>query len=85
MQTCLMEVVERDIIFLVGDNGKCSLLNWQLKFISAKTLALCDAVDDAIFLQHMITELLFNNVWKYQWVFILIIGPYLTYFDPPIM
>ena len=59
-------------IFLVDENNKCSLINGQSKHIkrvvcsslSAETLALCDASDDAIFLQHMILELLFNNSVK---------------------
>ena len=32
--------------------------------LSAETPGLCDAIDDAIFLQHMISELLFNNCVK---------------------
>ena len=42
------------LIMLVGDDGKCSLLNWQLILIkrvvrgtlAVETLALSDAVDD---------------------------------------
>ena len=60
------------LIFLVGDNNKCSLINWQSKQIkrvartslSAETLALCYTIDDVIFLQHMILKLLFNNSVK---------------------
>ena len=32
--------------------------------LSAETLALCDALDDAIFLQQMISELLFNKTFS---------------------
>ena len=59
------------LIFIVGENRKCSLLNWQSKRIkrvvrsslSAETLMLCDALDDAIFLQQMVSELLFNKTF----------------------
>ena len=54
------------LIFLVGENRKCSLLNWQSKRIkefcsslSAETLTLCDALDHAIFLQQMISRVTF--------------------------
>ena len=63
LKTCDGNSQEGHLIFLVGDNNKCSLIKWQLKHIkrvvrsslSAETLALCDAIDDAIFLQHMIS------------------------------
>ena len=59
------------LIFIVGENRKCSLLNWQSKRIkrvvrsslSAETLVFCDALDDAIFLQQMVSELLFNKTF----------------------
>ena len=57
------------LIMLVGDDGKCSLLNWQSKQIkrvvrgtlAAETLALNDAVDDGIYLSEIVSELLFNG------------------------
>ena len=60
------------LFFIVGENRKCSLLHWQSKRIkrvvlnslSAETLALCDALDDAIFLQQRISELLFNETFS---------------------
>ena len=60
------------MFFIVGENRKCSLLHWQSKRIkrvvlnslSAETLALCDALDDAIFLQQRISELLFNETFS---------------------
>ena len=59
------------LIFIVGENRKCSSLNWQSKRIkrvvrsslSAETLVFCDALDDAIFLQQMVSELLFNKTF----------------------
>ena len=60
------------LFFIVGENRKCSLLHWQSKRIkrvvlnslSAETLALCDALDDAIILQQRISELLFNETFS---------------------
>ena len=60
------------LIFLVGENWKCSLLNWQSKQIksvvrsslNAEILALWDALDDAIFLQQMISELVFKKTFS---------------------
>ena len=57
------------LILLVGNNGKCSLINWQSKRIkrvvrstlAAETLALSEAVDDGMYLAEMISELLFNK------------------------
>ena len=57
------------LIMLVGDDGKCSLLNWQSKRIKhvlrgtlvAETLALNDAVDDGIYISEIVSELLFNE------------------------
>ena len=57
------------LIFLVGENRKCILLNWQSKRIrrvvrsslAAETLALSDAVDNGVYLTKMLSELLFNN------------------------
>ena len=51
---------------------QCLLINWQLKHIkrdvpsplSAETLALCDVIDYAIFLPHMMSNLLVNNSVK---------------------
>ena len=56
------------LITLVGDDGKCSLLNWQSKWIkhvvrsilAAETLALSDAVNDGIYISEIVSELLFN-------------------------
>ena len=53
---------------LVGDDGKCSLLNWQSKQIkcvvrstlAAETLALSDAVNDGIYISEIVPELLFR-------------------------
>ena len=54
---------------LVGDDRKCSLLNWQSKRIkrvvrstlATETLALSDAVDDGIYISEIVSELLFNG------------------------
>ena len=54
---------------LVGDDGKCSLLNWQSKRIkrvvrstlAAEILALSDAVDDGIYISEIVSELLFSG------------------------
>ena len=56
-------------ITLVGDDGKCSLLNWQSKWIkhvvrsilAAKTLVLSDDVNDGIYISEIVSELLFNG------------------------
>ena len=57
------------LIFLVGENNKCVLLNLQSRRIwrvvrsslAAETLALSDAADNGIYLAKMLSELLFNN------------------------
>ena len=57
------------MIFLVGENSKCILLNWQSKRIrrvvrsslAAETLAMSDAVDNGVYLTKMLSELLFND------------------------
>ena len=57
-------------IFLVGQNKKCSIVNWQSKRIkrvvrsslAAETLALSDAIDDGIYISELISELVFNGV-----------------------
>ena len=57
------------LIFLVGENRKCILLNWQSKRIrrvvrsslAAETLALSNAVHNGVYLTKMLSELLFND------------------------
>ena len=57
------------LIMLVGDDGKCLILNWQSKRIkrvvrstlAAETLALCYAVIDRIYVSEIVSELLFNG------------------------
>ena len=57
------------LIFIVGENNKCILLNWQSKRIhrvvrsslAAEALALSDAVDNGIYLSKMLSELLYND------------------------
>ena len=57
------------LIFLVGENQKFCLVNWQSKRIkrvvrsslSAETLALSDAIDDRVSIAELISELLFNG------------------------
>ena len=57
------------LIMFVGDDGKCSLLNWQSKQIkrvvrstlAAETLTLSDAVNDGIYILEILSELLFNG------------------------
>ena len=57
------------LIFLVGENQKSCLVNWQSKHIkrvvrsslSAETLALSDAIDDGVYIAELISELLFNG------------------------
>ena len=59
------------LIFIVGENNKCILLNWQSKRIrrvvrgslAAETLALSDAVDNGIYLSKMLSELLSNDTY----------------------
>ena len=59
------------LIFIVGENNKCILLNWQSKRIrrvvrsclAAETLALSDAVDNGIYLSKMLSELLYNDTY----------------------
>ena len=56
-------------IFLVGQNRKCSLLSWQSKKIQrigcsslvAETLSLSNAVDTAVFLNKMFSEIYFGD------------------------
>ena len=58
------------LIFLVGENQKSSLLNWQSKRIkrvvrsslAAETLALSDAIDDGVYIAELVSELLFNGL-----------------------
>ena len=58
------------LTFLVGENIKCSILNWQSKRIkwvdrsslAAETLAFSDATDDEIYISDSISELVFNGV-----------------------
>ena len=57
------------LIFLVGENRKSSLINWQSKRIkrvvrsslAAETLALSDAIDDGVYISELISELFFNG------------------------
>ena len=57
------------LIFLVGENQKSCLVNWQSKCIkhvvisslSAEILALSDAVDDGVYIAELNSELLFNR------------------------
>ena len=57
------------LIFLVGENQKSCLVNWQSKHvkhvvrssISAETLALSDATDDGVYIAELISELYFNG------------------------
>ena len=57
------------LIFLAGENGKASLINWQSKRIkrvvrsslAAETLALSDAIDDGVYLSELLSELIFNG------------------------
>ena len=59
------------LILLVAENGKCILLNWQLKTIqrvarsllAAETLALPDAADNGVYLTKVLSELLFNDTY----------------------
>ena len=58
------------LIFLVGENKKCSILNWQSKRIkhvsrsslAAETLPLSDAIEDGIYIFELISELVFNGI-----------------------
>ena len=58
------------LTFLVGENIKCSILNWQSKRIkwvvrsslAAETLAFSDATDDGIYISELISELVFDGV-----------------------
>ena len=51
------------LIMLVGDHGKCSLLNWQSKQVkhvvrstlAVETLSLSDAVDDGIYISEIVS------------------------------
>ena len=59
------------VIFLCGCNRMCSPLNWQSNCIrrivrssfAAETLALSDALDDAIYLRKLFSEIMFNNTY----------------------
>ena len=59
------------VIFLCGRNRMCSRLNWQSKRIprivrsslAAETLALSDALDDAIYLRKLFSEIMFNDIY----------------------
>ena len=59
------------LFFLVAENGKCILLNWQLKriqrvvyrLLAAETLALSDNVDNGVYLTKVLSALLFNNTY----------------------
>ena len=62
------------LIFLVGEEMKCCLLNWQSKRIkrvtrsslAAETLALSDAVDDSILISSMISEIFLEVIRNCQ-------------------
>ena len=55
--------------FLVGENGKCALISWQLKRISrvvksslaAEKLSMSDGIDGAVFLNALLSEIYFGN------------------------
>ena len=59
------------LIFLVAENGKRILLNWQSKRIrravrsslAAETLSLSDATNNGIYSSKVLSELLFNNTY----------------------
>ena len=60
------------VIFLVDEENKAALLNWNSKrlrrvvrsTLTSETLALSDAVDTAYMLNHMISQLIFNDERK---------------------
>ena len=60
------------IIFLCGHENNCVPLNWQSKRIrrvvrsslAAETLALSDALDDAVYMMKLFSEIMFNNYYK---------------------
>ena len=60
------------IIFLCGHENNCVPLNWQSKRIrrvvrsslAAETLALSDALDDAVYMMKLFLEIMFNNYYK---------------------
>ena len=57
------------LIFLVGENGKCSLLSWQSKrlkrvvrsSLAAESLAMSDCVDAAIFIASMYKDIMYGD------------------------
>ena len=59
------------LIFLVDENSKCILLNWQSKRIwrivhsslAPETLVLSDAVDNGVYLTKVLSELIFNYTY----------------------
>ena len=59
------------LFILVAENGKCILLNCQLKriqrdvyrLLAAETLALSDNVDNGVYLTKVLSALLFNNTY----------------------
>lgn len=61
-----------NLVFLAGENNKCSLLSWQSKKIrrvaksslTAETLAMSDAVDNAFFINNLISTLLWKGAKK---------------------
>ena len=60
------------IIFLCGHENNCVPLTWQSKHIrrvvrsslAAETLALSDALDDAVYMMKLFSEIMFNNNYK---------------------
>ncbi|XP_077974967.1 uncharacterized protein LOC144430759 [Styela clava] len=63
-----------NLVFLVGENNECSLLSWQSKRIrrvakstlTAETLSLSDAVDNAVFIKDMFAEIYFGKLKSLQ-------------------
>ena len=60
------------VIFLSGYRNMCVPLNWQSKHkqrivwssLTAEALALSDALDDAVYLMKLFSEVMFNNNYK---------------------
>ena len=58
------------IIFLCGDLNMCVPLIWQSKrrvvrsFLAAEALALTDALEDAVYMIKLFSEVMFNNNYK---------------------
>ena len=56
-------------VFLVGENGKCSLISWQSKRIcrvaksslAAETLSMSDGIDGAVFVNALLSKIYFGN------------------------